>query len=206
MLRFIYHLFYYRKPYEKIRKDDKMSKKIDLYNIFNVKDGQIFRIKDKMYIIKRGVLYETSSFSEKYKKSSLSVNDLNTMDYLSVVKYPVLNIKEIWLLKITTVEINWIARDFDGELCGFEREPYKNEGLCRWANTEVNKDCKIYSLDAFNDLFKFVSYEDKEPFCVARYKVWLSDNLYTIPQSDEFLPKGELEVISNHFERNLEYK
>lgn len=56
---------------------------------------------------------------------------------------------------------SWIARDEDGELSIYEEKPHKREHGC-W-NTE-SMSSEYGSLSAFNHLFHFIEWEDKEPY------------------------------------------
>lgn len=60
----------------------------------------------------------------------------------------------------------WIARDQDGCLCVFENKPCKEEtndniGYVYWTRSDNESD--FGSLDPFNNLFKFIKWEDEEP-------------------------------------------
>lgn len=55
----------------------------------------------------------------------------------------------------------WIARDKDGSLHLFTEKPYKNN-LNEW---NIRSGC-LAKLNIFNHLYKFIKWEDTEPYCI----------------------------------------
>lgn len=54
----------------------------------------------------------------------------------------------------------WIARDSDNEICVYEEKPRKTDA----DNWDTTISLEYESLSAFNHLFQFVKWEDKEPY------------------------------------------
>lgn len=57
----------------------------------------------------------------------------------------------------------WIARDQDNRLCVYENKPHKEKtnGYVYWKRSDIKSD--IDFLDPFENLFKFIKWEDEEP-------------------------------------------
>lgn len=57
----------------------------------------------------------------------------------------------------------WIARDQDGCLCVYEKKPHKEktEDLGFWIRDDIKSD--MTSIEPFNNLFKYIKWEDEEP-------------------------------------------
>lgn len=55
----------------------------------------------------------------------------------------------------------WIARDKDGTLCIYYIKPKKDIHICDWVNGE-----HMFNLSIFKHLFKFVKWEDEEPYSI----------------------------------------
>ena len=58
----------------------------------------------------------------------------------------------------------WIARNCDGRLDVYTAKPIKNEENNYWDFACNEEDCENEKLVLFEHLFKFVEWEDKEPY------------------------------------------
>lgn len=68
-----------------------------------------------------------------------------------------------------STHFKWIARDQDNSLCVFENKPCKektddNIGYVYWNRSDIKSD--IDFLGPFENLFKFIKWEDEEPTLV----------------------------------------
>ena len=88
---------------------------------------------------------------------------------------PSLNIDEINLLRFIQryhdrkYDYEWLARDEDGELYAYTNKPEKSDD--HWRNRHHIGDLDpigaANALRPFNDMFKFIQWEDEEPYSIS---------------------------------------
>lgn len=74
---------------------------------------------------------------------------------------PVLTNDEKVILKRLPSSCKWIARDNSGDLYLYAKKPCKNSDMSWWGN-----QIALYSLSIYNSLFKFIKWEDEEPYSI----------------------------------------
>jgi hypothetical protein len=65
---------------------------------------------------------------------------------------------------LNSLQVDWIARDRNGNLFCYSHKPFKVIAAERW-DSSIGVQC--LSFCAFNHLFKMVEWEDKEPTLIA---------------------------------------
>lgn len=146
-----------------------MIKHIDLCKIFDTEDGQLFSYSGTTYTIKNNVLYRFNGATHSFQESSMFLNCVNKINSDEITYHILLKPYEQVILKSLPENMNWLARDKNGDLYVFEAEPHKKEDLERWVNNVTYNECKIYDLTVFNHMFRFVQYEDLKPFPITEY-------------------------------------
>ena len=136
--------------------------KIDLCKLFNVEEGEEFKIKgyEYTYIIKKQFLYILNE--DRY--SHLEVNDLINKEIIKLPKKKEFNDDELCILRNIDKKYKWIARDKSGSLCIFDEKPNKSGEM--WNNVIHSS---FIELGCFNNLFNSINWEDEEPIRIDDY-------------------------------------
>ena len=136
--------------------------KIDLCKLFNVEEGEEFKIKgyEYTYIIKKQFLYILNE--DRY--SHLEVNDLINKEIIKLPKKKEFTDDELCVLRNIDKKYKWIARDKSGSLCIFDEKPNKSGEM--WNNVIHSS---FIELGCFNNLFNSINWEDDEPIRIDDY-------------------------------------
>lgn len=127
-----------------------------LLDLFGLKVGDKLRIEDIDFIVKKFINDDQLYLDNKGYCSSLM--RLIDKDYEIIKQTPKLSEDEKVMLRILPKEYKQIARDKYGNLvCGNNLERDK----IGWHTDESEK---WNYLIVFNDLFKFITWEDEEPY------------------------------------------
>ena len=158
-----------------------MNKMLDLYKLFNVKEGEEFKIEYKYgYIsnIKYRVInnqLESSLIGGEYDDCSYSVCVylLNRVaEIKNIIKLPKkkeFTDDELCILRNIDKEYKWIAKDRDGDLWIYTNKP-KKEYDRYWKDCSSSKSLSFEPLDIFkNSLFNSIQWEDEEPVFIDDY-------------------------------------
>ena len=141
--------------------------KIDLCKLFNVEEGEEFKIYgyEAIYFIENGYLYFIGDYSEQ--KSYLNINEVVGKNIIKLQKKKEFTDNELFILKNVDKKYKWMAKDKDGLICTFVSKPIKTEKL--WSDGWSNGD-SYASLEAIkNSLFTEILWEDEEPICIDDY-------------------------------------
>ena len=141
--------------------------KIDLCKLFNVEEGEEFKIYgyEPIYFIENGYLYFNGNHAEQ--KSYLNINDVAGKNIIKLPKKKEFIDDELCILRNIDKEYKWMAKDKDGLICTFVSKPIKTEKLWSdgWSNGE-----SYASLEAIkNSLFTEIKWEDEEPIYIDEY-------------------------------------
>ena len=141
--------------------------KIDLCKLFNVEEGEEFKIYgyEAIYFIENGYLYFIGDYSEQ--KSYLNINEVVGKNIIKLQKKKEFTDNELFILKNVDKKYKWMAKDKDGLICTFVSKPIKTEKLWSdgWSNGE-----SYASLEAIkNSLFTEIKWEDEEPIYIDEY-------------------------------------
>ena len=148
-----------------------MVQKLDLCKIFGVEEGQLFNFSGTTYVVENNKLLRFNGATFEFQESSMPLNYVNEISSEEIQYLANLNPNEQEVLRNLPEEINWLARDNNGDLYVFEAEPHKNKGLRKWVNTAARNENKVYDFTVFNHLFRFVQYDDLTPFPITKYLI-----------------------------------
>ena len=141
--------------------------KIDLCKLFNVEEGEEFKIYgyEPIYFIENGYLYFIGDYGEQ--KSYLNINEVVGKNIIKLQKIKEFTDDELYILRNIDKKYKWIAKDKNGLICTFVSKPIKTEKLWSdgWSNGE-----SYASLEAIkNSLFTEIKWEDEEPIYIDEY-------------------------------------
>ena len=144
--------------------------KIDLCKLFNVEEGEEFKIYgyEAIYFIENGYLYFIGDYSEQ--KSYLNINEVVGKNIIKLQKKKEFTDNELCILRNIDKKYKWMAKDKDGLICTFVSKPIKTEKLWSdgWSNS--NNGESYASLEAIkNSLFTEIKWEDGEPIYIDDY-------------------------------------
>ena len=138
--------------------------KIDLCKIFNVEEGEEFKVdgKDTIYFITDNILqYKINSYHSKV--SNLKVNE--SIKIAKLPKKKQFSQDTLNFFKCIDKEWEWIAKDFDGEIFIYDKKP--NKVRDRWNGKGVTG---LYINNYVNQsLFDQILWEDEEPVYIDDY-------------------------------------
>ena len=137
--------------------------KIDLCKLFNVEEGEEFKIYgyEAIYFIQNGYLYFIGDYGEQ--KSYLNINEVVGKNIIKLPKKKQFSQDTLNFFKCIDKRWRYIAKDKNGTISAFGSKPTKKERC--WLNYE-GFDC----LDVFKDsLFDEIKWEDKEPIYIDDY-------------------------------------
>ena len=109
--------------------------KIDLCKLFNVEEGEEFKIKHiscegLIYKIQDNCLKRRQQDSKNFTSSGFGINKIN--EITNIIKLPKkkeFTDDELCILRNIDKKYKWIARDKSGNLCIFDEKPNKNEEI-----------------------------------------------------------------------------
>lgn len=141
---------------------------IDLCKLFEVEDGEEFKLKGENKAKCRFRIYdnEFQYYSDILKQWQYSIISLNSAAEFEIIKLPKKNEftdDELCILRNIDKKYKWIARDEDGELYLFKEEPCKSLGV--WET----KSARTTEFLCYNYLFQSITSEDKEPIFIDDY-------------------------------------
>ena len=141
--------------------------KIDLCKLFNVKEGEEFKLKlfgaIGKYRLKNGKLEYYDDFINKWVESTISMNHILDSDIIKLPKKKQFSQDTLNFFKCIDKRWRYIAKDKNGTISAFGSKPTKKERC--WLNYE-GFDC----LDVFKDsLFDEILWEDEEPIYIDDY-------------------------------------
>ena len=147
--------------------------KIDLCKLFNVEEGEEFKIEHiscegLIYKIQDNCLKRRQQDSKNFTNSGFGINKIN--EITNIIKLPKkkeFTDDELYILDNIDKKYKWIAKDKNGLICTFVSKPIKTEKLWSdgWSNGE-----SYASLEAIkNSLFKEIKWEDEEPVYIDDY-------------------------------------
>ena len=141
--------------------------KIDLCKLFNVEEGEEFKIYgyEAIYFIENGYLYFIGDYGEQ--KSYLNINEVVGKNIIKLPKKKKFTDDELYILDNIDKKYKWIAKDKNGLICTFVSKPIKTERFWSdgWSNGE-----SYASLEAIkNSLFTEIKWEDEEPIYIDDY-------------------------------------
>ena len=145
--------------------------KIDLCKLFNVEEGEEFKIeyndeiKDALiFKIKQNNLYSRLSKDDIYRLSRLEINIIKRIkNIIKLPKKKQFSQDTLNFFKCIDKRWRYIAKDKNGTISAFGSKPTKKERC--WLNYE-GFDC----LDVFKDsLFDEILWEDEEPIYIDDY-------------------------------------
>jgi hypothetical protein len=135
---------------------------IDLCKIFGVEEGEEFVLKHKeyrqVYKVSNNTLLGKSSYSEKFYRSDVTINNL--CEVIKLPKKKEFTDDELCILRNIDKKYKWIARDENGSLCLYYQKP-KKSGY-QW-------DGKYKVIEMFDHLFNSILWEDEEPVYIDDY-------------------------------------
>ena len=137
--------------------------KIDLCKLFNVEEGEEFKIYgyEAIYFIQNGYLYFIGDYGEQ--KSYLNINEVVGKNIIKLPKKKQFSQDTLNFFKCIDKRWRYIAKDKNGTISAFGSKPTKKERC--WLNYE-GFDC----LDVFKDsLFTEIKWEDEEPIYIDDY-------------------------------------
>ena len=141
--------------------------KIDLCKLFNVEEGEEFKLKlfggIGKYRLKNGKLEYYDDFINKWVESTISMNHILDSDIIKLPKKKQFSQDTLNFFKCIDKRWRYIAKDKNGTISAFGSKPTKKERC--WLNYE-GFDC----LDVFKDsLFDKIKWEDEEPVYIDDY-------------------------------------
>ena len=141
--------------------------KIDLCKLFNVEEGEEFKLKlfgvIEKYRLKNGKLEYYDDFINKWVESTISMNHILDSDIIKLPKKKQFSQDTLNFFKCIDKRWRYIAKDKNGTISAFGSKPTKKERC--WLNYE-GFDC----LDVFKDsLFDEILWEDEEPVYIDDY-------------------------------------
>ena len=109
--------------------------KIDLCKLFNVEEGEEFKIEHiscegLIYKIQDNCLKRRQQDSKNFTSSGFGINKIN--EITNIIKLPKkkeFTDDELCILRNIDKKYKWIARDKSGNLCIFDEKPNKNEEI-----------------------------------------------------------------------------
>ena len=142
--------------------------KIDLCKLFNVEEGEEFKLKlfggIGKYRLKNGKLEYYDDFINKWVESTISMNHILDSEIIKIPKKKQFTDDELCILRNIDKKYKWIARDESGSLCIFDEKPKKSEEM--WDNV-THSD--FIELNCYNNLFNSIHWEDEEPIRIDDY-------------------------------------
>ena len=137
---------------------------IDLCKLFNVEEGEEFKVngKDTIYFITDNILqYKINSYHSKV--SNLKVNEIVKITKLPKKKQ--FSQDELCILRNIDKEYKWIARDEeDGGICIFVEKPLRKKHI--W---DLERSSHYMFFSCYNHLFNSIKWEDEEPIRIDEY-------------------------------------
>lgn len=145
--------------------------KIDLCKIFNVAEGEEFKIDgfDLKYRIYNKRLEYFESDCGDWIFSIISFNKVIDSTIIKIPKKKQFSQDTLNFFKMINKEYEWIAKDKSGDIFGFEEKPKKDKyvWLCEEYDYCLDNTCCIDGLN--QSLFNEILWEDKEPIRIDDY-------------------------------------
>ena len=140
-----------------------MNKMLDLCKIFEVEEGEKFKIDgyEDIYFIENGYLYYIGDCGEK--KSYLNINDVAGKNIIKLPKKKEFSQETLNFFKCIDKKFEWIAKDKDGEVCIYINKPKKED--VSWDNFSLYKPLDIIKYSLFDEIL----WEDEEPIYIDDY-------------------------------------
>lgn len=143
--------------------------KIDLYKIFEVEEGEEFKLGNGFY---NGVVYKVSNNNlwsrcedgKDFTRSTLYINELLIVkEVIKLPKKKEFTDDELCILRNVDKKLKWIARDESNNLYVYKNKPTK---INRYWDVEYGDR---RSLKVFSHLFQQIQWEDEEPVFIDDY-------------------------------------
>ena len=142
--------------------------KIDLCKLFNVEEGEEFKIEYEDYTSGRVHKIDNNTFyvlcEGKFLKDNISVETIKRIT--KIIKLPKkkqFSQDTLNFFKCIDKKYKWIAKDKDGEVCIYINKPKKED--VSWDNFSLYKPLDIIK----DSLFDEILWEDEEPIYIDDY-------------------------------------
>ena len=137
--------------------------KIDLCKLFNVEEGEEFKLKlfgvIEKYRLKNGKLEYYDDFINKWVESTISMNHILDSDIIKLPKKKQFSQDTLNFFKCIDKKYKWIAKDGNDIVAVFEEKPEKKE--LYW---DIYWKVDWHGLTFCNQsLFDQILWEDEEP-------------------------------------------
>lgn len=148
--------------------------KIDLCKLFNVEEGEEFKIEYEDYTSGRVHKIDNNTFyvlcEGKFLKDNISVETIKRIT--KIIKLPKkkqFSQDTLNFFKMIDKKYKWIAKDKSGDIFGFEEKPKKDKyvWLCEEYDYCLDNTCCIDGLN--QSLFNEILWEDEEPIFIDEY-------------------------------------
>ena len=140
--------------------------KIDLCKLFNVEEGEEFKIYgyEAIYFIQNGYLSFIDIDSTE-RVCYLQINDVVGKNIIKLPKKKQFSQDTLNFFKCIDKEWEWIAKDFDGDIFIYDKKPNKDRNS--WYGKGVTG---LYINNYINQsLFDQIHWEDEEPIYTHDY-------------------------------------
>ena len=143
--------------------------KIDLCKLFNVEEGEEFKLKlfgvIEKYRLKNGKLEYYDDFINKWVESTISMNHILDSDIIKLPKKKQFSQDTLNFFKCIDKRWRYIAKDENNFVAVYEEKPEKKDGY--W---DFNWEFDWSRLTFFNQsLFDQILWEDEEPVYIDDY-------------------------------------
>lgn len=139
--------------------------KIDLCKLFNVKEGEKFKIDGyaPIYFIQNGYLYFID-IDNIEKKNYFIINDFVGKNIIKLPKKKEFSQDTLNFFKCIDKKYKWIAKNKNERAWLFEEKPFKLHNIDKWDTNNRN----VY-ICCNQSLFDQILWEDEEPICIDDY-------------------------------------